>query len=352
MSLSRFIWIGCTRNPIRFVLSLLGVATAVWGLALVRTASDLWHHAIEAAAEDTLIIRSALPQKPELPIAYAVALEKAEGEIEVLTLRYAVDLVQGNARPRRVMVETTQAESKRPASELFVPPRLVERYGLSGSDVALRSKQGTTPLKLASLGTVIRAPGYAFEKTECDEIKIKLRSKSLAEIVAKRVDSMFENERIPTMTQTEHAMQSELSRSLSSLFRLIDGLSVALLSIIAMVIAAMIGLATAERTTEYAVLRALGFAPAQILIIVCSEAVLTAALGASLGVVLALLSSRALGSALIVAMPDLAFDTAVSFTALGFGFAGACALALLSAIIPATTAARTIAAEALRKQES
>ena len=37
-------------------------------------------------------------------------------------------------------------------------------------------------------------------------------------------------------------------------------------SIIAMVIAAMIGLATAERTTEYAVLRALGFEPAQVLI--------------------------------------------------------------------------------------
>ena len=357
MSLFRFIWIGCTRSPVRFALSILGVATAVWGLSLVRTASDLWRRAIDSAADDTLIVRSALPQRTPLPLAYVAVIEKAESEIEQLALRYEIDVLQTDARPRRMLVETTVAESEHPLSELRLSERLRVHYGLDASkDLFLRAKGDDARLVArmwidpSSALLVPRAPGIAFGKTTCDELRIKLRSRSLADIVSKRIDALFESERVPTITQTEHAMQREMSRSLGSLFRLIDGLSLVLLSIIAVVIAAMIALATTERTTEYAVLRALGFRPTQILVIVCSEAVMTAAFGAAVGVLCALASSGVLSRALLRAMPELVFDASLSPSALALGFVAACALALLASIAPAFTAAKIVAAEALRKQ--
>jgi putative ABC transport system permease protein len=347
---------------VRFLLSVLGVATAVWGLSLVRTASDVWRGAINGAAEDTLIVRSGLPTQGDLPVAYAAQLEKSEGEIEQLTLRYAVDVSQAGGRPRRIVIETTLAESTRGPSELRISPRLLERYGLiAPADVFVRHQGDPSVQSLrlvadpsasdgGAMALIARAPGYAFQKERCDEIKLKLRSKALAEIVSKRADQLFENERVPTVTQTERAMRRDLSQTLGSLFRLIDGLSLVLLSIIAVVIAAMIALATTERTTEYAVLRALGFEPSQIVVIVCAEALLTAVLGASLGVLAAVVSARALGQTLTRAAPDLLTDTSISVSALALGFLGACALALIASISPALTASRVVAAEALRKQ--
>lgn len=359
----RFIWIGCTRSPVRFALSILGVATAVWGLALVRTAADVWRSALDGTGEDTLIVRSALPSVPDLPVSYAEQLEKAEGEIEQLTLRYGVDASQAGQRPRRITLETTLAEATRAPRDVHVSQRALERYGwVAGQELYVRGREdsGVTRLALvvdpdthtsAELGApAARTPGFSFGRTRCDEIRLKLRSKALAEIVSKRVDQLFENERLPTVTQTERTTRREVRSALASLFRLIDGLSLVLLSIIAVVIAAMIALATTERTTEYAVLRALGFQPSQIVVIVCAEAMLTALLGASLGVVAAVISGRALGQTLATLVPDLLFDMRASPLALGLGFVGACSLALLASIMPALTASRVVAAEALRKQ--
>jgi putative ABC transport system permease protein len=198
-------------------------------------------------------------------------------------------------------------------------------------------------------GLAAIAEGFASDSA--DELVVDVSNGGIAPEVARRIDGLFADRKIPTVTQSARDATRELERSLQDVFRFIDVLSAAILVVIAFVVALTIAFATRERTTDYAVLRALGFSPSHVVTIVAAEALFVCAVGSVLGAVIAAGGALALGSVLADAMPELVPSYGFSVLALLVSVVAASAICVLAAIVPALSAARVEAAVALRTQE-
>jgi putative ABC transport system permease protein len=154
------------------------------------------------------------------------------------------------------------------------------------------------------------------------------------------------------VTQSEHDLARQNAGALSTLFSVIDVISGVLLLILGAIVAGMIVFATDERTTEYAVLRALGFSAAMVGLCVSAEAVLTGVFGALLGTLGGLFGTMLVErmtahTALASVLPG-AFS--VSGATLAMGFLAASSLALFASLLPALRASRVEVSEELRRQ--
>ncbi len=363
MSLFHLVITGLLQSRLRFAMCSLSFAAAVAGLTIVRSVGDVWRGAVASAAEDRLIVRSAVPSGEPLPLDYIVKARNVEPEIRTIAARWLCDMDGDGLAPRRVAV-TADVEDRSTAADPGSPrtvrasARALTALGLqSGQRVRLR-RHGLREERVvqvdeqaASAGLVLYAEGFAGLHDNADEIAIDVSNAGIAPEVARRLDRLFAEQRVPTLTQSARAATRALERSLHDVFRFIDVLSAAILLIIAFVVALSMAFATRERTTDYAVLRALGFAPSAIVLLVAAETLLVCATGTVVGASIAALGATFLGTLLRQVMPGISTIDVFSFSALAVSVVSASALSVLAAMIPALGASRVEAAQALRAQE-
>jgi putative ABC transport system permease protein len=105
-----------------------------------------------------------------------------------------------------------------------------------------------------------------------------------------------------------------------------------------------------SRTGELAVLRALGFSRAPLLLALLSEAMLLAVIGGTLGVIAAALGLNGLQSSTVMGSRQVTFEFAITLSSVATAMGLTLGMGFLGGLFPAIRAARMPIAQALREE--
>jgi putative ABC transport system permease protein len=178
-------------------------------------------------------------------------------------------------------------------------------------------------------------------------IFVKCKDPASTALLCKKIDDEFRSTEYPTRTQTEEAFGQMFMEMMGGLKDMVYWIGCAVVVSLLFVAGNAMAMAMRERTTEVAVLKAIGFSRGLVLALVLVEAVLVAGLGGAIGA----LGSKALFDAIDVSaftagmLPFFYVPWKVALAGLGVSlFVG-----LVSGIVPAMLAARSPVVDGLRK---
>jgi putative ABC transport system permease protein len=161
--------------------------------------------------------------------------------------------------------------------------------------------------------------------------------------VAKAIDSMFENSPYPTRTESEQEFSRSFLAFLGNIKLFLMAICGAVTFTILLVSANTIAMSVRERTREMAILRTLGYTPAEILRLVLREAVVISLFGGVGGLVIGDLLGRGLQ-----ASPANFGFTGIKWQAALIVLGMAALIGVVAALVPALVAARKNVVESLR----
>ena len=162
--------------------------------------------------------------------------------------------------------------------------------------------------------------------------------------VSKAIDEEFSNSAYETRTQTEKAMAASFVKQMGNIEFLILSIGAVVFFTLLLVIGNTMATAVRERTSELAVLKALGYSDRFVLGIVIAESLFLAVVGGGAG--LALAKAYSLRGDPTGGMLPIFYIPPASLAA---GLALALAVGVAAAIIPAISAMRLRVVEALRR---
>ncbi len=178
-------------------------------------------------------------------------------------------------------------------------------------------------------------------------ISMKCKSADVMPALAKRIDAGYLNSDTPTRTQSEEAFNQMFLGMFGDLRSLISNIGLAVVFSLIFVAGNAMAMALRERTTEVAVLRAIGFGRGLVVNLVLAEAILVTLVGGALG---------ALGAKALFDAVDISRYTAgflpfffVPWKTALLGLGAALVIGFLSGILPAIGAARLSVVNGLRK---
>lgn len=384
MKLLTYIWRNVTRNKLRSGLTILSVAfslalmTILYGYLAMQNVSER-----EAAKHDRIAVLNKLGFAAILPIAYVDRISRMDGVIAATPFSWfggnyknqQALFAQFGVEPEHVfdvfaeyeISEDQVAAFKNDRQGCVVDKGLAEQMGWTlGDRIPLEGAIYPHDLDLHLVG-VFQAPGntgslwfnwnYLDEELKKSEgfagnagmIYAKCKVSDEVAIISEEIDAQFSNSENATRTRTEAAFQRMFADMLGDVQLYIRYISIAVVFALALVAATAMAMSMRERTTEVAVLKAIGFSKQRVLALVLGESTIIAILGGLLGIAgglgaLQLLSSVPIASAL--------FPIPVSALA-GPWLAGlvvvAAAIGFASGIVPATLAARLSVVDGLRR---
>jgi putative ABC transport system permease protein len=166
--------------------------------------------------------------------------------------------------------------------------------------------------------------------------------------VSDAIDGMFRNSTAPTKTETESAFVLGFMKMFGNVRALVISISTVVLFTVILVAANTMAMSIRERTGEIAILKTLGFAPRQILVMTIAESALIALGGGLLG---------SLAARLIYGMLDMSRVTMtliqtlnVRWSTIGMAALLSLVIAFLSTFVPAYGAAQLPIAVAMRRR--
>ena len=175
----------------------------------------------------------------------------------------------------------------------------------------------------------------------------KCKSASDMPAVCRKIDDLYRNSDHPTRTQTEEAFGKMFEEMMGDLRGMIRIIGLAVVASLLLVAGNSMAMSMRERTTEVAVLKAIGFDRDRIMFLVLTESVLVAGLGGALG---------ALGSKALFDWVDISRYTAgflpffyVPWDVALNGLAVSLFIGFASGLVPARRAARIPVIDGLRR---
>jgi putative ABC transport system permease protein len=163
-------------------------------------------------------------------------------------------------------------------------------------------------------------------------------------LIARTVDQSYLNSRAGTKTETEKEFQQSFVSMSSAIIRSLEIVSYIIIGIILLVLANTIVMAARERTTEYAVLKTIGFSSRHIIGLISGESLLIAGIGGVLGLTLTFPVAAGFAKMFPTFFPVFNVETiTIILAALVATFAG-----VVAAVFPTIRALRTSIAEGLR----
>jgi putative ABC transport system permease protein len=176
---------------------------------------------------------------------------------------------------------------------------------------------------------------------------LELSDPSRAGAITKEVDAMFENSSAATRTETERAFQAGFVSMYGNVPFVLRVIGLAVVFAILLVAANTMAMAIRERTSEFGVLKTLGFADGTIFRMVLIEAAVITLGGGVLGAVAAKLLIEGTHFNAMGFLPPMT----VRWSTVGTGVAIAVVIGAVSGLIPAWQAARLRIVQALRPAE-
>lgn len=192
----------------------------------------------------------------------------------------------------------------------------------------------------------LKQAGLGARSGNAGVVYVKCQDAARMASLGKEIDDTYRNSDSPTRSQTEEAFAQMFAEFLGSLKILIEIVGVVVIVSLVMVAGNAMAMAMRERTTEVAVLRAIGFRKGLVLGLVLAEAILVAGLGGLIGSVGAKLLLDTFDLSRVIAIVPEFF---VPWKAAIGGLVASLAVGFLSGVIPAVVAANTSVVNGLRK---
>ncbi len=320
MQLLTYIWRNVTRNRLRSGLTIMSVAfslalmTILYGyLAMQKVAES------EAIKHDRIVVLNKLGFASPLPIAHVGRISKMDGIVAATPFSWyggnykseQALFAQFGVEPETVFdifneyrIDDAQlAEFKKNKRGCVVDKTLAEQMEWSvGERIPLEGTIYQYDLDLTLVG-VFEAPSNTgslwFNWNYLDEAlknantgfsgnagSIYAKCKVTDEVVAlsSEIDAMFANSENATLTRTEAAFQQMFADMLGDVKLYIQVISIAVVFALALVAATSMAMSMRERTTEIAVLKAIGFSKQRVLALVLGESTMIACIGGVLGI--------------------------------------------------------------------
>ncbi|HEX9104303.1 MAG TPA: ABC transporter permease, partial [Polyangia bacterium] len=183
-------------------------------------------------------------------------------------------------------------------------------------------------------------------------IMVKVNDGSQSAAVGQMIDKAFASSPAETRTESEKQFQLEFLSMAGMLLKAIEAISYIVLVILMLVLANTMAMATRERTTEYAVMRAIGFQSQHIVRMVLGEGLIIALLGTALGLALTPPLVQSLGRVLESSgMGGFADNMALNWNDAAYAIVAALSLGMTAASLPAYRAGKLKIVDALRRVE-
>lgn len=317
----RLILKNALRHKLRFGLTVLGIAIAVVAFCLLRTVVTVWYSGIEVSAANRLITRQAVSFIFPLPYAYRDQIANVEGVEKVSFANWFggtyIDKKQFFARlavdaetffdvyPEFVVSKEELEAFMRERNACIVGEDLVKRYGFKIGDV-VQIEGDIFPGQWEFVVRGIYKPrepaidpsNFLFRWDYLDErlrqetpvragyvgwyiVRVKDGANTAA--VSQAIDNLFANSRAETKTETERQFQQGFMAAFSAVIEAMNFISFVIIGIIMLVLGNTMIMSSRERTREYAVLKAIGYSGAQLVVMIGAESLLIAILGGALG---------------------------------------------------------------------
>jgi putative ABC transport system permease protein len=387
MSFFLLVFKSAFRNRLRTLLTSVGVAIAIVAFLFLRTFVAAWYSGVEGAQTDRLFVRNKISITFPMPLSYVDKVRNVVGDRGSVSYEnwfgamypkdehgffanFAADDDVFQMYPEFTVDPAQWKEYVQDRQGCIIGPRLAEKYGWKiGDKIILRGTiyPGdwefhvraiyTSTKRSVDLGSMFFHWKYMNEKltgTQKDQVGLvllKVNDPAQSAAVAQAVDKSFVNSAAETRTESEKAFQMEFLSMSSAIINAIQLVSGVVLVILMLVLANTMAMATRERTTEYAVMRAMGFQPRHIVGMVLGEGFVVALVGALIGVTLSPPVMRFFADLLEKQMGGFIgnFELHVGPTLAAMGMA--LLLGMVAAALPAWRAGRLKIVDALRRVE-
>jgi putative ABC transport system permease protein len=163
--------------------------------------------------------------------------------------------------------------------------------------------------------------------------------------IAKAIDNEFANSPYETKTETESAFAAGWVKQFGNIQFLILSIGVVVFFTLLLVTGNTMAISVRERTSELAVLKAIGYSDQKVLFFVLAESLVIALIGGLFGLALALLLVPGVDRALSGMLPNLVLAPSI----LGLGLLTAIVVGIISGLLPGIGAMRMRVVNALRR---
>jgi putative ABC transport system permease protein len=318
-----------------------------------------------------------------IPVAWARRIESLPGVVAVTVLSpfrgIYRDESAGNVFPRfaaqagtflsvfddAVIVEGSAAAWRNDRASALVGERLVQKYGWKlGDRVVIRGTLYPVDLDLV-IAAVYRLPyetsgsiffhrEYLEEawppfRGEATTIWARVKDNAAEERLPAEIDALFDNSPFPTKSDGESAFLTGFVQLLGNVQLLLTSLGIVLVLVIVLVAANTMAMATRERVVEIAVMRALGYTRAKVVLLILAESLVMALAGAAVGLGLFAVAFPSLQKRLLdTRLSQFAAEMRIFPGVLALAVGTALLIGLLAALVPALSAARRRIVDGLR----
>jgi putative ABC transport system permease protein len=382
MELVKLILRNVFRHKLRSALTIVGIAVAMLAFGVLRTLVDTWYLRVENSSENRLVTRNKTSLIYSLPFAYRTKILQVTG---VNGIAYGIWYggiykdrknffaqlgISGSdyldLYPEFILSDSAREAFDRERNGAIAGRKLVERFGWKIGDVIPLQGTifpGTIELVLRGIYKGARSTvdetvfffrwDYLNEKLKktlpdrADKVGwyvIRVKDADRAAEIAQEVDTLFESSLAETRTETEKAFQLGFVAMTDAIVGAVHIISIVVIGIILIVLANTMAMTARERSSEYAVLKTLGFRPWFLFLLISGESVAIALLGGIAGAVLSFPGARLFQAQLESFLRVFEITPATLALIVGVSFL----VGLLAALPPAMRVSRTGIAEGLR----
>jgi putative ABC transport system permease protein len=384
MNILKLILRNALRHKLRSLLTIFGIAIAVLAFTLLRTVVGAWYAGVDASSANRLIVRHSVSFVFSLPFSYG---EKIRGVPGVKEVTYAVwfqgiykDRTFENFFPRMavdplnflkvypefIIPDDQLAAFQRERNATIIGVKTAKQHGFKIGDI-IPIEGDIYPGKWQFVVRGFYKGRYKttdetqmfFDWRYLNEALSKQGSRragnvgwyiaevekaNMAPRVSADIDALFKNSRAETRTETEAAFNQSFVSMFGAIITAMNFISFVIIGIILLVLANTMAMTARERTTEYAVMKTLGFRTRHIMTLIAGESLVIAFIGGALGLI---------GAFPVIAGFQSLFPTLfpimnVSDQTLLFSVSAAIFVGLAAAVFPTWRASRMTIVEGLR----
>ncbi|MHB9835766.1 ABC transporter permease [Paraburkholderia terrae] len=381
MYLLKLITRNALRHKLRTTLTVLGLMIAVLAFGLLHTVIDAWYAGAAAASNARLVTRNAISLTFPLPLSYENRIRGVDGVTLVARsnwfggvyrdpknffAQFAVSDNYLDLYPEFILPAQQRSDYERDRKGCLIGRQLATAYGFKVGDVIpikgtiypgtwefvvrgiLDGRDESTITRQMIFHwdylneSVRKMPGRRADQVGVYVVGIDNPDDAAA--ISRNVDNVFKNSLAETLTETEQAFQLGFVAMSNQIIAAIRLVSYVVIVIIMAVMANAMAMSARERTTEYATLKALGFGPGFLALLMFGESLTICTVGAGLG----MLATPPAASFFKQATGGVFPVFTVSHETMLQQAACALVVGLAAAIIPALQAARVRIVEGLR----
>jgi putative ABC transport system permease protein len=370
------------RHKLRSALTVFGLVVATLAFGFLQTVVKAWYAGADAASNTTLVTRNATSLVFALPLSYAGKIRAIDGVTRVAYANWFGGIYQDpknffpqlavsgesylDIYPDFILPPEQRKAFLRDRKGAIIGRKLADQYGFKVGDVIpLRGTifpgqwefnvRGIYEGRTAS--TVTTQMFFHWDYLNETLLKttprranqvgvyvVQIARSDEAPAISAAIDATFKNSLAETLTETEKAFQLSFVSMSEAIVVAIRLVSFVVILIIMAVMANTMAMSARERLGEYATLKALGFRPRFVVLLIAGESVLLALSGAAIGIALLYPAAAAFAARMGTLFP--VFEV-TPLTVL-MQAASALAVGVVAAIAPAVRAVRVNIVEGLR----